>query len=80
MHHDLPDVAPAGKLFLPVTPSVPGQTATESAAGKEQPKRFPYQNGAEAALHLIHKMPPSEFNKRVDLLIKHRDSQSTPLT
>lgn len=28
-------------------------------------------------MHLIQKMPPDEFNKMLDLLIKHRDSQVT---
>ncbi|MFE0359329.1 ParB/RepB/Spo0J family partition protein [Streptomyces nigra] len=62
------------------TPSVPEQTAIDEATHDQQPKRFPYQDGAEAALHLIHKMPTDEFNIMLDLLIKHRDSQSTPVT
>ncbi|MGW6793212.1 ParB/RepB/Spo0J family partition protein [Streptomyces chartreusis] len=62
------------------TPSLPEQTATDEAARDQQPKRFPYQDGAEAALHLIHKMPADEFSRMLDLLIKHRDSQSTPTT
>lgn len=59
-------------------PSVPEQSAVDSATRNQQPKRFPYQDGAEAALHLIHKMPAEEFNKMLDLLIKHRDSQRAP--
>ncbi|MGW4024062.1 ParB/RepB/Spo0J family partition protein [Streptomyces sp. NPDC005009] len=60
------------------TPSVPVQAvapATATGAG-EQPKRFPYQDGVYAAQHLIHKMPPEEFNKMLDLLIKHRESHT----
>ncbi|MFF9490163.1 ParB/RepB/Spo0J family partition protein [Streptomyces sp. NPDC014676] len=62
------------------TPPEAGQTVVDGVTRDQQPKRFPYQDGAEAALHLIHKMPAEEFNKMLDLLIKHRDSQSTPLT
>jgi ParB family chromosome partitioning protein len=40
----------------------------------QQLKRFPYGDGVSAAQHLIHKMPPDEFDKMLDLLIKHRDS------
>ncbi|GAA2426470.1 ParB/RepB/Spo0J family partition protein [Streptomyces coeruleofuscus] len=60
-------------------PSLPAQsTADEAAAGgaDQQPKRFPYEDGVTAALHLIHKMPPDEFDKMLDRLIKHRDSQA----
>ncbi|CAL9674911.1 Nucleoid occlusion protein (plasmid) [Streptomyces sp. enrichment culture] len=60
------------------TPSVPTQSTavtTTGGAGK-QPKLFPYEDGVYAAQHLIHKMPPEEFNKMLDLLIKHRDSHT----
>ncbi|WP_037873342.1 ParB/RepB/Spo0J family partition protein [Streptomyces sp. NRRL S-37] len=60
------------------TPSVPVQAAapaTTASAG-EQPKRFPYQDGVYAAQHLIHKMPPEEFDKMLDLLIRHRESHT----
>ncbi|MER5996863.1 ParB/RepB/Spo0J family partition protein [Streptomyces viridosporus] len=69
-----PSAAEAGKD----TPSVPVQaTAPTTAVGAgEQPKRFPYEDGVYAAQHLIHKMPPEEFNKMLDLLIKHRDGQT----
>ncbi|MFD5848235.1 ParB/RepB/Spo0J family partition protein [Streptomyces chartreusis] len=61
-----------------VTPSVPVQTPAKEAASArdQQPKRFPYQDGTDAAWFLIHKMPPEEFNKMLDLLNKHRDSQA----
>ncbi|MGW2892306.1 ParB/RepB/Spo0J family partition protein [Streptomyces griseoruber] len=57
-------------------PSVPSQAAATAAIGDEQPKRFPYEDGFWAAQHLIHKMPPAEFTKMLDLLLKHRDSQT----
>lgn len=60
-------------------PSVPGQAsaleATPTGGGEQQPKLFPYGDGVEAAHYLILKMPPGEFNKMLDLLIRHRDSQ-----
>ncbi|MFJ9668769.1 ParB/RepB/Spo0J family partition protein [Streptomyces sp. NPDC101219] len=40
-------------------------------------KRFPYGDGESAAYYLINKMPPDEFNRMLDLLIQHRDSQAT---
>lgn len=60
------------------TPSVPVQATAAATADStgDQPKRFPYEDGVYAAQHLIHKMPPEEFNTMLDLLIKHRDSQS----
>ncbi|MEX1659167.1 ParB/RepB/Spo0J family partition protein [Streptomyces pseudovenezuelae] len=61
------------------TSSVPAQSTGEigADAGSQQLKRFPYTNGVDAAHLLIHKMPPDEFNKMLDLLIKHGDSQVT---
>ncbi|MFF3941645.1 ParB/RepB/Spo0J family partition protein [Streptomyces phaeofaciens] len=62
-----------------VAPSVPAQvTTTEAAAGAQvqQPKRFPYEDGVYAAQHLIHKMPPDEFNRMLDLLNTHRNSRA----
>lgn len=61
------------------TLSVPAQAhtpANSTGADNQPPKRFPYKDGAEAALHLIHKMPPDEFSRMLDLLIRHRDSQN----
>ncbi|MEU8852203.1 ParB/RepB/Spo0J family partition protein [Streptomyces sp. NPDC048564] len=60
------------------TPTVPVQAtaaAGTTGIGDQQPNRFPYDHGGDAALHLIRKMPPDEFNRMLDLLIKHRDSQ-----
>ncbi|MFF1405033.1 ParB/RepB/Spo0J family partition protein [Streptomyces sp. NPDC058294] len=64
-----------------ITPAVPLQaTASEATAtagaGDRQPKKFPYDNGADAAYFLIHKMLPEEFDKMLDLLIKHRSSRA----
>ncbi|MER6160868.1 ParB/RepB/Spo0J family partition protein [Streptomyces sp. NPDC001868] len=52
---------------------------TRGGEGHRQPKRFPYEDGSSAAVFLIHKMPPDEFNKMLDLLIQHRDSQTAPV-
>ncbi|MFF4052827.1 ParB/RepB/Spo0J family partition protein [Streptomyces chartreusis] len=71
---------PASHVEVEATPSVPEQTAAGRGATDQQPKRFPYRDGAEAALHLIHKMPTDEFSKMLDLLIKHRESQNVPAT
>jgi ParB family transcriptional regulator, chromosome partitioning protein len=46
--------------------------------GRQQLKRFPYEDGPSAAMYLIHKMPPTEFNKMLALLVEHRDSQTAP--
>ncbi|MFJ9931345.1 ParB/RepB/Spo0J family partition protein [Streptomyces misionensis] len=62
------------------TPSVPAQTAaaekTAEAADQQRPKLFPYEDGSLAALLLIREMPPEEFSKMLDLLIRHRDGQA----
>ncbi|QYX83561.1 ParB/RepB/Spo0J family partition protein [Streptomyces akebiae] len=50
-------------------------SGTDQTAGR-QLKRFPYDDGQSAALYLIHKMPPNEFDMMLDLLIKHRDSKT----
>ncbi|MFG2577488.1 ParB/RepB/Spo0J family partition protein [Streptomyces sp. NPDC048481] len=69
----------------PFQPSVPAQGPTAEGtagptAGEQKPKRFPYEDGVYAAQHLIYKMPPEEFNKMLDLLIKHRDTQGVSAT
>ncbi|MEH0557504.1 ParB/RepB/Spo0J family partition protein [Streptomyces sp. B21-101] len=72
------DEPPTGGLGE-TTPAVPAQAPTlEGTAGAEdhKPRRFPYEDGVYAAQHLIHKMPPNEFSKMLDLLIHHRDSQA----
>jgi ParB family chromosome partitioning protein len=77
------EVEPPVNGSAETTPSLPVQaTAAEATAGVEgqQPRRFPYENGAYAAQHLIHKMPSDEFNKMLDLLIKHRDSPTVPVS
>lgn len=54
-------------------PSVPAQGAATAPTPDvdSQPKRFPYDDGVTAAQYLIHKMPPEEFGKMLDLLIAH---------
>ncbi|MGW2618457.1 ParB/RepB/Spo0J family partition protein [Streptomyces sp. NPDC001500] len=74
------DEGPHSQASLPSVP-VQGPTAEVTAgAGEQKPKRFPYEDGVYAAQHLIYKMPADEFNKMLDLLIKHRDSQAVPAT
>ncbi|MET9914445.1 ParB/RepB/Spo0J family partition protein [Streptomyces sp. NPDC006476] len=59
-------------------PSVPVQAIGETGAGVgSQPlKRFPYADGESAAMYLIARMPPEEFDKMLAMLIKHKDSQA----
>ncbi|MFD5952009.1 ParB/RepB/Spo0J family partition protein [Streptomyces collinus] len=69
------DPAPTGEG----APTLPVQsTAAEATAGggERQPKRFPYEDGESAAMYLIHNMPPDEFDKMLDELIKHRESRA----
>ncbi|WP_079049236.1 ParB/RepB/Spo0J family partition protein [Streptomyces torulosus] len=49
--------------------------AVAGMSGDRQPKRFPYEDGVFAAQLLIHKMPPDELDRMLELLIKHRDGQ-----
>ncbi|UXX98080.1 ParB/RepB/Spo0J family partition protein (plasmid) [Streptomyces sp. AD2-2] len=49
------------------------QASDDQSDGK-QPKLFPYEDGVDAAMCLINRMPPDEFNKMLNLLIKHRNS------
>ncbi|WP_053672985.1 ParB/RepB/Spo0J family partition protein [Streptomyces sp. NRRL B-1140] len=61
------------------SPTLPVQSPaadTTAGGGEPQLKRFPYDDGASAAIYLIHKMPPAEFDKMLDRLIKHRDSRA----
>ncbi|MFH8698957.1 ParB/RepB/Spo0J family partition protein [Streptomyces chartreusis] len=75
----VPERESANSDEIKAAPSVPVQAAGKDAAASgrdQQPKRFPYQDGADAAWFLINKMPPDEFNKMLDLLISHRDTQA----
>jgi ParB family chromosome partitioning protein len=71
--------SPTANASDEATPSVPAQAIaeTEADATNQQLKRFPYADGVSAAHLLIHKMSPDEFNKMLDLLIKHGQSQTT---
>lgn len=78
---DPADPAPADTAQQDV-PAVPGQASTPGAttegAGQQQPKRFPYEDGVDAAHQLTRNMPTDEFNKMLDLLNKHRERQTAP--
>lgn len=59
--------------------AVPAQTAVLAPVepgDERQPKRFPYDNGADAAHHLIRKMPPDEFKRMLDLCTEHWETQT----
>jgi ParB family chromosome partitioning protein len=59
-------------------PTLPVQSTAAEATdggGEQQLKRFPYEDGESAAMYLIHKMSPDEFDKMLDRLIAHRDSR-----
>ncbi|MCX4784240.1 hypothetical protein [Streptomyces sp. NBC_01264] len=72
--------APAAKRPERVA-AVPGQAHpgddTSEAEGLTPPKltMFPYTDGAEAAGHLIRKMPSTEFAKMLAVLNRHAESQ-----
>lgn len=39
-----------------------------------EPRRFPYEDAATAARHLMLKMPPDELDRLTELLVRHRES------
>ncbi|MFJ8159039.1 ParB/RepB/Spo0J family partition protein [Streptomyces sp. NPDC094468] len=51
--------------------------AEEGSASEQPRKLFPYNDGVDAAMHLIKKMPPGEFSKMLDLLNRYREGQTT---
>ncbi|GAA3204918.1 hypothetical protein ACFQE4_31140 [Streptomyces thermocoprophilus] len=58
-------------------PRVPNDVGAEAdQTARPQLKKFPYGDGESAAYYLINRMPPDEFNKMLDLLIQHRNSNS----
>ncbi|MEV7004106.1 ParB/RepB/Spo0J family partition protein [Streptomyces sp. NPDC093982] len=73
---DNPQQGDGAEQSLPEPRSHNDAPAGDDQSSGQQPKRFPYGDGAEAAMHLIHKMPADEFNRMLDLLIKHRDSEA----
>ncbi|MFD2284191.1 ParB/RepB/Spo0J family partition protein [Streptomyces lusitanus] len=86
-HRPSGEAVPEPRTSSPV-PSPPGRTADEprvpndvaaeaDQTARPQLKKFPYGDGESAAHYLINRMPPDEFNKMLDLLIQHRDSQAT---
>ncbi|WP_060886385.1 ParB/RepB/Spo0J family partition protein [Streptomyces caniscabiei] len=81
---DLSNESPAEGESEPATngQSVPeprphGDPLGAQTAGK-QPKRFPYEDGQLAAMYLIHRMPPTEFDKMLQLLLQHKDREAAP--
>ncbi|MEU0057047.1 ParB/RepB/Spo0J family partition protein [Streptomyces sp. NPDC006334] len=60
----------------PILPEQPGAVEATASGEKQQPKRFPYEDGVTAAMYLIHKMQSDEFDKMLDQLLKHRDSRA----
>ena len=56
------------------TPFLGDAQASDDQSDGKQPKLFPYEDGVDAAMCLINRMPPDEFNKMLNLLIKHRNS------
>lgn len=81
-----PALAPGGRDEEPVrTPAPPVAVPTQAAVPapvpvepveERQPKRFPYDNGPDAAHHLIRKMPPAEFKRMLDLCTEHWETQT----
>lgn len=67
--------ASAPPVAVPAQAAVPAPAPVESVE-ERQPKRFPYDNGADAARHLIHKMPPEEFKRMLDLCTEHWETQT----
>lgn len=62
----------ASREELPDAFPEPREASPPPDAG-DQPvlKRFPYEDGTDAAQHLIHKMPPDEFRRMLELLNEH---------
>ncbi|MGA5670123.1 ParB/RepB/Spo0J family partition protein [Streptomyces pseudogriseolus] len=64
---------------LPPTPApVPSPPAASDGpeAEERKPKRFPYHDGADAAWHLINRMPVEEFKKMLDACNEHWEKQA----
>ncbi|MEZ7005624.1 ParB/RepB/Spo0J family partition protein [Streptomyces sp. AD55] len=63
-----------------VTPVVPAQSPVPAPAGSEDVpalRRFPYEDGEEAARYLIRKMPAAEFERMLRACTEHWERQST---
>ncbi|MFD9984042.1 ParB/RepB/Spo0J family partition protein [Streptomyces massasporeus] len=76
MEHEASDGQPSAGEGAPNLPAQSSSAAASAGGGEQRPKRFPYEDGVSAAQHLIHKMPPDEFDKMLDRLIKHREGQA----
>ncbi|MFC7841878.1 ParB/RepB/Spo0J family partition protein [Streptomyces sp. NPDC057382] len=72
---DQQPVDPRTQPSVAVLPQ-PSPPALTGPAEQRQPKRFPYDNGTEAAEYLILKMPREEFKKMLDVCNEHWKKQS----
>ena len=76
---NLREVQPAAPaetaLTAPVVPSQAAAPAAKEPLEERQLKKFPYNNGLEAAQHLMHKMPLEEFGQMLPLLNEYWDKQ-----
>ncbi|MCK1823389.1 ParB/RepB/Spo0J family partition protein [Streptomyces sp. XM83C] len=72
------EAVPEPRMSSPAEePRVPNDVGAEAdQTARPQLKKFPYGDGESAAYYLINRMPPDEFNKMLDLLIQHRNSNS----
>lgn len=75
-----PDVDTAAEGRQETVPEPRDATAPPASADQTPVKRFPYEDGWEAARHLIHKMPPGEFEKMLGLLVEHKMKQTEAVT
>lgn len=73
-----PPVPHAPPVPVPMQAAVLDRGLVEpvEAVEERQPKRFPYDNGDDAAYHLIRKMPPEEFKRMLDLCTEHWEKQT----
>ncbi len=72
-----PPAPQAPPVAVPTQAAVPAPApAPVEPVEERQPKRFPYDNGADAAHHLIRKMPPGEFKRMLDLCTEHWKTQA----
>ncbi|MFJ9351734.1 ParB/RepB/Spo0J family partition protein [Streptomyces sp. NPDC101237] len=72
---DVPDQQDETQQSVPEPRSHAKERAEEDPVSERPRKLFPYNDGAEAAMYLIQKMPSAAFDKMLDLLIRHREGQ-----
>ena len=49
-------------------------------AADRPPVKFPYDDGSSAAYFLIHRMPPTEFDKMLEALLEHKANRQDAAT